>query len=266
MQGVIVHPADLDGALRAPEVQAEVPEGAAGHVILPSPTLTARERLGIYKDMYLLRMEEALASDFPGLKHFLGDRGFWDLVAGYVQAFPSRSFSLNPLGDRLPEYVQQAGAVPRRDFCHDLARVELAIAQAFDGEETPALSEVEVAAVPEEAWARARLLPVATCRLLAVRYPVSAYLDSLDDEEHRHPPARRRDGWLAVYRRDYGVRRLDLPRGAHDLLADLIGGRPLGEAVDRATRAPRRALGEDDLFKWFRQWVAGGVFRAVEFV
>jgi hypothetical protein len=264
MQGVIVHPADLDGALRAPEVQAEVSEEAVGEVVLPTPTLTSRERLAIYKDMYLLRMEEALASDFPGLKHFLGDRGFWELVAGYVQAFPSRSFSLNPLGNHLPEYVKQADGIPRRDFCHDLARVELAIAQAFDGEETPSLAEAEIAAVPEGAWERARLLPVATCRLLAVRYPVSAYLDSLDDEDHRHPPARRKDGWMVVYRRDYTVRRLDLPRAAHDLLADLIAGAPLREAVGRAARTPRRALGEDDLFKWFRQWVAGGVFRAVE--
>ena len=44
--------------------------------MLPSQTLTSAERLDIYRDMYLLRMEEALAIDYPGLKHFLGEEEF----------------------------------------------------------------------------------------------------------------------------------------------------------------------------------------------
>ena len=39
--------------------------------ILPSRTLTPVERVGIYHGMYLLRMQEALATDYPALKHFL---------------------------------------------------------------------------------------------------------------------------------------------------------------------------------------------------
>ncbi len=122
MLGLVVHPGPVEEALRVAE--AEVPAGRIGDVVLPSKTLTAAERVGIYHGMYPLRMTEALQSDYPALAHYLGDDGFRDLVRGYVQAFPSRSYTLNSLGDHLPEYVKTAPGVRRPEFCHDLARLE----------------------------------------------------------------------------------------------------------------------------------------------
>ncbi len=108
------------------------------------------------------------------------------------------------------------------------------------------------------------LAPVAAFRLLAFRYPVNAYLQTVKDDEHDHPKARLKDTWVAVYRRDYGVYRLELSRSAHDLLADLADGRPLGAALTRAVVVGgRRAPSEHELFRWFREWVSGGVFRSV---
>jgi len=260
MQGVIVHSSTVGEALRDPSLSGVVAPGELAQVILPSRTLEPAERLAIYQGMYPLRMEEALASDYPGVKHFLGDDAFFALVKGYVDAHPSRSFTLNPLGRHLPEYVREAPGVRRRDFAHDLARLERAMAQAFDAEQVAALSEEQVAAIPPEAWEGARLTPVAACQLLAFRYPVGPWLDSLQDPQHRHPPGRRRDSHAVVYRREYSVYRLDLSRPAHDLLADLLAGRTLGEAVGAALRRGRPRPDSDTLFRWFRQWVAAGIF------
>lgn len=263
MQQVVVYPASVRDAVASPGAEAEVPAARIGEVILPSPTLDPVQRVAIYHSMYLLRMVEALETDYPGLHHFLGDATFRDLVQAYVQEHPSRSYTLNRLGDHLPEYVREATGLRRRDFCHDLARLELAVSQVFDAPETPPLSEAEIAAVPAEAWEHARLEPVAALRLLAFRYPVNEYLTSVRDEDHDHPPARRKDSWAAIYRRDYAVWRLDLTRDAHDLLGDLVGGMRLGAAVAAALGRGRRRVKEDDLFRWFRSWVAKGAFRAV---
>ncbi len=265
MQEVVVHPGTVEQGLRDPRAQAEIPRAEVESVILPSATLTAGERVGVYHGMYLLRMEEALAGDYPGLKHVLGDDGFFALVRGYVQEHPSRHFSLNRLGDHLPGYVARAEGVRRRGFCADLARLELALTQVFDAAETAPITGDEIEALPPAEWEAARLVPIAAVRLLSLRYPVAAYLDSLKADSHRHPPARRKDSWVAVYRHGYSVWRLPLTRAAHGLLADLVGGRPLGRAVEAALqRRPRPRA--DDLFGWFRSWVAGGIFARVDLV
>src|SRR4030095_7605606 len=104
-----------------------------------------------------------------------------------------------------------------------------------------------IESIAPEDWERARFTPIGAFRLLALRYPASAYLDSLKDERHQHPPARRRDSYVALYRREYAVYRHDLTRGEHDLLADLAAGKPLGRAVAGALKrgGRRRPQGED---------------------
>jgi hypothetical protein len=265
MQAVVVHPGRLREAEADPRTRRELKGAALGDVIRPSATLTPLERVGVYHGMYLLRMEEALESDYPALEHLLGARAFRRLVDAYVQAHPSRTYTLNRLGDHLPEFVLRAPGIRHRAFGYDLARLELAITEVFDAPETASLGEAEIAAVPPEAWERARLVPVSAFRLRSFRFPVNAYLESVKDEKHDHPALRRKDTWLAVWRRNDGMYRLELARPAHDLLADLVKGRPLGKAIAAALRrGGRHAPSEDDLFRWFRQWAAGGMFRAVE--
>jgi hypothetical protein len=265
MQAVVVHPGTTDEAVASPDAQREVPAEALGEVILPSPTLSPVERVGVYHDMYLLRMHDCLAGDYEALKHFLGDRGFIDLVRDYVKQHPSRSYSLNRLGDHLPEFLETASGIRRRGFSVDLARLERAVARVFDAPEMPPLSEAALAAIPEAAWEGARLRTVPGFELLSFRYPVNAYLQTVRDDDHDHPKPRVRSSWAAVYRHDYSVWRLDLTRPEHDLLRDLSSGQPLGAATATALkRGGRRAPKEDDLFAWFRRWASGGMFATVD--
>jgi Putative DNA-binding domain len=264
MQAVVVHPGRIEEAVAAPAAASELGRRSVSDVVLPSRLLTPEERVGVYHGMYLIRMEEALAIDYPGLKHFLGEDAFWELVRDYVQVHPSRSYTLNRLGDHLPEFLESAGGVARRDFCADLARLELAVTEAFDEEETERLSDASIAAVSPEDWERAVLSSIAALRLVACRYNVNEYLDSLKADAHRHPRPRRKASWVVVFRSDYAVYRLDLTREAHDLLADLVAGVPLGKAVAAALlRGRRERPGEEELFRWFRQWIGHGLFRAV---
>src|SRR5262245_57860218 len=88
LQGVIVHPGEVAEALGSPEVRGEIEGNALADVLLPSQTLTAEERIAIYHAMYPLRMYDALAGDYPGLEHFLGDDGFRALVHDYTLVHP----------------------------------------------------------------------------------------------------------------------------------------------------------------------------------
>src|ERR1700675_2927517 len=93
MQACIVKQGSAEEAILSDGAQAEIPAEVARGMVLPSKTLSALERLDIYRDMYLLRMEEALAVDYPALKHFLGAGEFMRVVGRYVDEYPSRSYT-----------------------------------------------------------------------------------------------------------------------------------------------------------------------------
>lgn len=261
MQGVVVHPGSIDEALASPLAMAET--ASASEVVLASKTLTPEERIEIYQGMYLLRMADALASDYPALKHFLGEHGFFELVRDYVQVYPSRSYTLNRLGEHMPEYLRNARGRKHQEFLTDLARLELAVAEVFDAAQVEPLSESQIGAVRLEEWERAVLRAVPALRLLSLRYNANDYAQAVK-ETKRAPKPRLKETWVAVYRRDYAVWRQALPRAAHDLLSDLVAGVSVGQAIQAASkRDPRRRPREEQLFRWFRDWVAGGIFASV---
>jgi hypothetical protein len=263
MQSVIVHPGSIEDALASPEAAVLVPPAGVGEVLLPSATLAAGERIGIYHEMYLLRMTEALDSDYPALAHFLGPERFTALVRGYLAAHPSRSYTLNVLGRSLADWLAAAPDLARRGFCRDLARLEWAVTEAFDAPELPRLAAQALEAVPPEAWDVARLVPSAALRLLELRWNANEWLDSAKDDRHHHPKPRRRDGWIAVFRQGYSVYRRELSRAAFRLLQDLVSGRSVGEAL-KAALDRRGTPGPEALTRWFRDWASDGLFSGLE--
>jgi hypothetical protein len=257
MQAVILAPGTCGEALRSSAARKQIPPGDARRLILPSPSLTPEQRLDIYRDMYEGRLLEALASDYPGLLDYLGSESFHDLMRRYVRRYPSRSYTLNRLGDRLPEFIQKYGKVRRTGFVEDLATLELTQTLVFDDLETPALTAEQIAAVPADLWESARLEPIAALRLVALRYPVHSYLEAMH-EGKRRPVIRRRNTWLAVYRREYAVHWLPLERAEHRLLEALTKGRKLGRAISAARPT------EKSLRAWFERWTSAGLFQAVK--
>ena len=263
LQGVIVDPGTTSEALARPEAVALVAPERLAAVVRPSATLSPAERVGVYHGMYVLRMAEALESDYPALAHFLGPRRWRELVRAYVAAHPSRSYTLSALGRQLPDWLLAAPGLARRGFCHDLARLEWAVAEAFDADETPRLREAELAALPAEAWPAARLVPSAALRLVSLRWNANDWLDSARDERHDHPRPQRRCESVVVFRRRYAVYRRELSPPAFRLLSELAAGRPVGEALAAALRR-RGAPGAAALQQWFRGFAADGLFTRIE--
>ena len=192
MQAVIEQPGTAEEAVTSPAARAELEPDEIARVIRPSKTLTPVERVGVYQGMYLLRMVEALENDFPAVAHLLGAEDFADLVTRYVAAHPSRSYTLNRLGDRLPEFIRGSQGIRRKAFVADLARLESLVTEVFDAPESPAWPAEEIARVPEAAWPGVVLSPSAALRVAAFAYPVNAYLQSVKDDDHDHPPTGRR--------------------------------------------------------------------------
>lgn len=256
MQTVIVHPGTVAEAVRSRGATRHVPLREAEGAILPSRTLAPLERLAIYQGMYPLRMHDALAADYPGLKGFLGDHLFGHFAADYVAKHPSRSYTLNRLGDRVPDFLR-TWHHPKRAFLRDLARLELAITEAFDAPEEPAAGPP---AHVDADWESRRFGITPTLRLLSFRHAAGPALDAL--KSGRRATTRPTASWVAVHRRRLVVYRLDLSRGEFHLLSALASGAPLGRALRVAARKAGRPLSPAAVRKAFRIWTAEEILRA----
>ena len=254
MQSVVTHHGDVYQAAEDASIGVDT-------VILPSATLQPVERVGIYHGMYMLRMIEALSVDYGALAHILGEERFEDLVRAYVLRHPSRSYTFNRLGDALPEFIA-ASKMRRRIFLGDLAKLELAMTQVFDEAEVEPLPGDAISSIAPEQIADARIVPIPALRLVSAGYEVNEAFLAWRDERTIKPI--RQKTWLAVHRRDYGVFRMPLTREAFTFLGSLMAQETIGTAIGTFQGRFRRLPEQDELFTWFRDWSAAGLFAAIE--
>lgn len=242
-------------------MQRSIVEGeeveAAAKLILPSATLEPLERLNIYRGMYEARLVEALRADYPGLAACLGETLFAELAELYIEAHPSRSYTLNRLGNRLPEFLAEAEGLRRGAFVEDLARLELMGTHVFDEREAPEAELPQWEEIPEEELVEIRFYTIPALRLGSFRYPVHRYLAAIRTGEIA-PRMPARPTRLAVFRRDFQVHHLALSPGAAALLGAFAEGQGLGAAMERCP-----ALRPAAVFHQFRSWCSAGLFQRI---
>jgi hypothetical protein len=227
-------------------------------LILPSPQQSAAERLAVYSSAYFARLLEVLRELFPCLRDAVGDEVFEQFAVGYLQQHPPTSYTLHRLADRFAEFLDatRPAAEAALAFVVDLARLEHAIDLVFDD------AGPEDSAIPSEPAAGHRpLVLVPGFRLLAFRYPVSSYFTAWKRGGSQAWPEPREE-FIALFRREYVVRRHELSRVQFDLLTELAAGRALDDALSSVAMLSSVAtpLDADEVRQWFTAWSASGLF------
>ncbi|HVX12596.1 MAG TPA: DNA-binding domain-containing protein [Pirellulales bacterium] len=284
MQAVIMHPDGIEAGIESPDAQRHLVVGLddCESVIAPSRNLTGLERLSIYHNAYFARLLECMRSIYPAVARTLGDEAFDSLALGYLQAYPSRSYTLDRLGHNFAQFLDEtrpdrddAGQPTEEwpDFLLELARLEWAISEVFDGpgsENQHTLGAEDLLAVDPERWPELRLVAAPSLRTMAFRFPVNDYfteLRGLPPETDVPPLPSSGPSWLALSRRDFVVRRHDLESAQYELLTALIVGQTVGTAIAAIVAAADTSVLDllaVQLRDWFRAWTAAGFFVAVE--
>ena len=251
------------------------PAGVAGEsiekIILPSSQQTSAERLEVYAAAYYLRLLDCLREFFPCFRFAMGVEIFDEFALAYLQRHPSQSYTLHHLADQFASFLSDSRLAGSdeggswENFFVDLARLEHAIEVVFDAEGP----EEPSAAAPLAAMtAQSSITLVPGFQLLAFRYPISSFYTAWKHGDEPPLPAPRQH-YIALFRRDYIVRRHELTSLQHDLLAALRDGKSLEESL--AQIAPLAlAAGETPdslaakLRDWFEGWTRAGFFIAGE--
>lgn len=167
----------------------------------PERALVGSGDIGIYARMYASRLHDTLADDYPKLRKALGDERFAELAAAYFGAHPPSSFTLRDAGLALPGFLRGAAIAP--PWAADLAALERARVEVFDGPDAEPLAQDAVAALGDElpglmlAWVPSSVI-----------VPLAWAVDDLwsaieDDEPAEEPVAASRT--VLVWRRDVAV-------------------------------------------------------------
>ncbi|MFY9822460.1 MAG: DNA-binding domain-containing protein [Thermoanaerobaculia bacterium] len=284
-QAVVTHPDGVEGGVESEEAQALIflPRGEIEAVIRRSRNLTAAERIGIYANAYYARLLECIGDCFPVLKGALGEDVFNGFAFDYLQRYPSRSYTLDHLGESFPRFLDETrpgpedggsppGEIGWPDFLIDLATLEWVLAKVFDGPGTEGqtlLTSEALNVFPAERFAGARLHLVPCLRLVATRFPVNAYYTAArkaEDEGGEVPIPDPEPEYTAITRRDFIVRRYSLLPPQHTLLTALQSGATVAEALAAAAEVSDlddEALAEE-FREWFRVFTAEGFFQAIE--
>ncbi len=280
MQSVITHPLGIRAGIGSDDANQQIPssEGDIEQVVCRSQALTSVERLEVYGNAYYSRLLECLREMFGSLVHALGEETFDEFAFGYLQVYPSRSYTLGNLANHFVDYLKETRPESARqeggdeqadwtDFVIDLATLEWTIDQVFDGpgvEGEKLLTPADLQQISPEQWPALRLIPVCCLRLLAFEFPVSEYFTAFRKDLNPEIPHPQRS-YLAVFRRDYIVRRFPLSRIQFQLLSALLDGKPVGQAIELAAQEV------DDLEQfaaqlrqWFQDWGTAGFFNRIE--
>ena len=106
----------------------------------------------VYRHAYVARLAEILGDDYEQLHSYLGDQGFARLVKAYIAANPSDQRSARWFGRHLPAFVRESETYAKHREVAELAQLEKALADAFDGPDAEPLRIDTLAALAPEAW------------------------------------------------------------------------------------------------------------------
>lgn len=231
----------------------------------------AAERLGVYRNAYSARIVAALGEDFPALKHALGAASFDTLAAAYLHEHPSRHPSLRYAGALLPafiaDHISQAAAELRASapWAADLARLELAITDAFDAADATLLTRADLSALPPAQWDALALALIPGAQLLTLAWPVRALRSAHDAEQplalEAFAPATE---IVLVWRREERVLHRALEASEASLLARAQHGVRFGELCALAAAQRGDEAGAAFAASVLARWVEDGLLATAD--
>ncbi|HEX4667085.1 MAG TPA: DNA-binding domain-containing protein [Chthoniobacterales bacterium] len=283
MAEAIFRPLDAHDHMQKRWSDGRTTSAVAAELIKPNDRLSSFERLEIYNRVYWFRVLDCLYDDYPGLRAIVGEKQFMKLATAYLAKYPSTSFTLRNLGQRLEKFLREEPkwVAPKEEPALDMARFEWAQVVAFDDAARPPVTADDLLDTPADKL-RLGLQPYLS--LLDLNYAVDKFLlavkkresDVLRDEASNTfesmPHARKRNRRVRLPKREcvhLVVHRYDnmlyYKRLEPEAFA-VLRGLALGKTVEKAclaavARSTRTGVGwSAQIQEWFHDWSALGWF------
>lgn len=151
--------------------------------ILDSPRESREVLFGVYRNAYVQRLVEILASEFPALLAHMGEDVFDAAARAYVAAHPSRHRNARWIGVDLPGFLGETEPFSASPAFAEIAALECALSDAFDAADAPVLGIADLAAIPPDAWNGLRFTAQPSARRLDLSSNALAIWSAAVDDE-----------------------------------------------------------------------------------
>ena len=216
-----------------------------------------QEQVAIYINAYRYRLFDATAEDYPVLKRYLGEDLFNQMLHDFVNSIESDHFNIARYSRHLPEFLANHSIGDQ--FSYELAILENALCQLHDPEETIALQPNHLAGMSVDSFMQMRLMPRAALELFVFDFPVNSYYACASEITLLKPEPQK--NFLAVFRHEDIVWRMELEENEYHLLKKIFSGMSIGQALN--TTQSEFNCTEEELSKqlsiWFARWMRNGL-------
>jgi hypothetical protein len=217
---------------------------------------------GVYRNAYVVRLGEVLAEDYQHLHGYLGDAAFAKLVSAYIATNPSDRRSVRDFGRHMPEFLMaNASFAPHAELA-EIASLEKALADAFDGPDAEKLALTELAQVPGEDWPYLVFKQQSTARRLTLSTNAADIWTALQQET---PPPKRQTlaepQAILVWRQDLMARFRPLSQEEAMMWDEAAAGTRFGVLCEMVATFGGEDGAELRAASYLRDWVDMGTLR-----
>lgn len=192
----------------------------------------AGRRYDVYRNNVIVGLTDALRNYFPVLRKLVGDDFFTAMAAAFARAHPPTLPVLFRYGDAMPAFLTDFPPVAHLGYLPDIARLELAVKDAYHAADHQALPADALVAMPPDDLPRTRLHIAAHVHLVRSDWPIHAIWSA--NTQGTPPPADHFPEVVLVLRPAFDPVVVLLPPATAQFIAALMAGQTLGEAVDHA--------------------------------
>ena len=196
-----------------------------------SEGLAPAARAHIYRNAYRVRLLDTLKDSFDKTWAWLGDDAFEDAGLRYIADHPPTQFSLRRFGDRYADWLH--GAWPADPEVAELARLDWAMRNAFDGADAHPLDGAALAGLSDEDWATVVFSLHPTAQMLRVQRNTLDLWHAMDRSEA--PPqveSLTGTGRLLVWRKGFQPHFRSIGDDEATMLQAMASGTPFAAACD----------------------------------
>src|SRR5262245_39163413 len=143
-------------------------------LFLDPPAGTIEGRWAIYRNAYVVRLVESIATDYPAVARIVGHSQFHTLCQRYLKSFPPYSHDIGRAGERLPAFLPGDPIAAALPFLPDLASLERALAVSIGSPDDESSGWSDIAALPVELLALTPLRLAPAAALIASEWPLAS--------------------------------------------------------------------------------------------